>query len=265
MIPSTPSSVGRLVRAPKTAELIAADLRRQIVKGELQAGSILPPEAELMGQYGVSRPTLREAFRILETETLIAVRRGSRGGAQVMTPDSSVAARHVGLLLQLRNTTLADVYEARMVIEPHCAYLLARNRTPADLEDLRQCIADLGAIIGAGIEAVPDTTLWTELTYRFHVLIFERCGNQTLSVQCEMLAEIVATHLHQTIVRGFSANEAPAAQFQRTLRSYEKMVTLLEAKDAEAAEAHWLTHMEVAGRSIFGDLPRDQPVVDLFN
>ncbi|WP_216694511.1 FadR/GntR family transcriptional regulator [Dietzia psychralcaliphila] len=265
MTSNSPLPVGRLVRAPKTAELIAADLRRQIVKGELQTGVILPPEAELMGQYGVSRPTLREAFRILETENLITVRRGSRGGAQVTAPDSSVAARHVGLLLQMRHTTLVDVYEARKVIEPRCAYLLARHRTPDDLVDLRQCIVDLGAAIGTGIEAVPDTESWAELTYRFHVLIFQRCGNQTLSVQCEMLADIVATHLHQTIVHGFSPDKAPAEQFRLTLRSYEKMVSLLEAMDADAAETHWRTHMEVAGRSMFADLPRDQPVVDLFS
>ena len=265
MTTTTPAPVGHIVRAPKTAELIATDLRRQIVKGELAAGETLPPEVQLMGQYGVSRPTLREAFRILETESLIQVRRGSRGGAQVMTPDSSVAARHVGLLLQMRQTTVVDVYEARMVVEPYCARLLAKRRTKADLADLRTCIADLGALVDAGVEAVPDTSRWAELTYRFHVLLFERCGNQTLAVQCEVLADIVATHLNQSIIHGFSSNSAPAANFRRTIRSYEKLVSLLEAKDAEGAEAHWRVHMEAAGKSLFADQPRDTPVVDLFN
>ena len=77
-----PGPIGRPVRAPKTAELIASQLRGQIVRGELKAGDTLPPEITLMEQFGVSRPTLREAFRILETESLIDVRRGSRGGAQ---------------------------------------------------------------------------------------------------------------------------------------------------------------------------------------
>src|SRR5215212_9794665 len=107
-------AVGQLVRAPKTAELIASHIRRQIVRGELRENDTLPPELSLMAQFGVSRPTLREAFRILETESLISVRRGSRGGAQVMAPDISVAARYVGLLLQVQGTTIVDVYEARM-------------------------------------------------------------------------------------------------------------------------------------------------------
>ncbi len=122
-----PGYVGQVVRAPKTAELIATLYRRQIVRGELHPGDTLPSEQQLMGQFGVSRPTLREAFRILEAEDLISVKRGSRGGARVTQPSLSVAARYVGLLLQVQGTTIADVYEARMVLEPACARLLARR------------------------------------------------------------------------------------------------------------------------------------------
>ena len=105
------------VRVPKAGEMVAAQLRRQIVLGELKEGDQLPPESVLMEQFGVSRPTLREAFRILEAEGAIAVRRGVRGGARVQVPGISVAARHIGLLLQYRGALLSDVYEARAVLE----------------------------------------------------------------------------------------------------------------------------------------------------
>src|SRR5258708_14072144 len=119
-----PGYVGQLVRAPKTAELIATLYRRQIVRGELRAGDTLPPEQQLMGRFGVSRPTLREAFRILETENLISVKRGSRGGARVTTPSLSVAARYTGLLLQVQGTTIAAVCQARTVLKPAAPPLL---------------------------------------------------------------------------------------------------------------------------------------------
>jgi DNA-binding FadR family transcriptional regulator len=77
--------VGQPVRAPKTSELIAAQLRRQIVRAAVKPGEKLPPETQLMKQFGVSRPTVREAFRILETEGLIVVRPGSRGIVAVHT------------------------------------------------------------------------------------------------------------------------------------------------------------------------------------
>ena len=74
---SPAAQIGTVLRAPKTGELIATYLRRQIVRGELRPGETLPAESQLMEQFSVSRPTLREAFHILEAETLISVRRGS--------------------------------------------------------------------------------------------------------------------------------------------------------------------------------------------
>src|ERR1700743_246357 len=91
---ATGALVGRQVRVPKTAELVAAQLGRRIIKAELTEGESLPPEATLMEQFGVSRPTLREAFRVLEAEALISVRRGSRGGAPAAHAGASRAASH---------------------------------------------------------------------------------------------------------------------------------------------------------------------------
>ncbi len=108
-------------RVPKTAELLARDLRNRIVRGELKDGETLPSEADLVAQFSVSRPTLREALRILESESLLTVTRGSRGGPRIHLPNPRHAARHFGLVLQSRGTTLGDIYQARLLIEPSCA------------------------------------------------------------------------------------------------------------------------------------------------
>jgi DNA-binding FadR family transcriptional regulator len=255
--------VGKVVRAPKTAELIATHLRRQIVRGELTPGETLPPEVELMEQYGVSRPTLREAFRILETEALISVRRGSRGGAQVMAPDISVAARYMGLLLQIQGTTIDDLYQARMISEPACARLLAKRRTQQDLDDLNAIIDELKQVVDAGPEAVPDPGQWSGLTYRFHELVMERCGNRTLALQGAVLADIVATHLRVRVAQSLDETESPK-RFRRLIKSYRKFVLLVETKDADGAEEHWRNHMEMAGKYLLKDELTNKPVVDLF-
>ena len=67
------------VRPLKMADMVAGRIRQMIARGELTDGEWLPTEPELMEQFGVSRPTLREAFRLLESDSLVAVRRGPPG------------------------------------------------------------------------------------------------------------------------------------------------------------------------------------------
>src|SRR3546814_1841939 len=71
------------VRIPKAAEIIAQAIRRRIVLGDLVEGDLLPTEADLMTQFDVSRPTLREAIRLLEAEGLVRVLRGAKGGVRI--------------------------------------------------------------------------------------------------------------------------------------------------------------------------------------
>jgi DNA-binding FadR family transcriptional regulator len=256
--------IGRQVRAPKTAELIAAHLRGQMVRGELKAGDTLPPEVTLMAQFGVSRPTLREAFRILETESLIHIRRGSRGGAQVVSPDIAVAARYVGLLLQVAGTTIADVYEARMVLEPAAAWMLATRRKKQDIADLTAVIDELVAQVESD-EPFRDAYSWWQLTQQFHDLILQRAGNHTLAVQAGVLREVVGMHVSTVVQRTFDRPET-TDEFRKSVRSYRKLVALVEAKDADGAERHWRTHMEVAGRRLLRDENLGaKTVVDLFD
>src|SRR4051812_24202856 len=116
------------IRVPKFAELVAGHIRNRIVRGELVRGEALPSETALMEDFDISRPTLREAFRILESEGLITVRRGARGGARVQVPEAGVAARYAGLVLQNRGATVADVFEARVIVEAPAAALVAARR-----------------------------------------------------------------------------------------------------------------------------------------
>jgi GntR family transcriptional repressor for pyruvate dehydrogenase complex len=261
--------IGQVVRAPKTAELIATLYRRQIVRSELRPGDTLPSEQQLMEQFGVSRPTLREAFRILEAEDLISVKRGSRGGARVTQPSLSVAARYVGLLLQVQGTTIADVYEARMVLEPACARLLAGRRTQHDLADLNACIEELRGAVeagqpGAAQPSVPEPALWSSQAARFHELIMQRSGSKTLAVQGGVLQDIVATHLALALSRD-RAREDELANFRRNVRSYEKLVVLVEERDGPGAEQHWRAHMEAAGQRLLREDLQSRSVVDLFS
>jgi GntR family transcriptional regulator, transcriptional repressor for pyruvate dehydrogenase complex len=252
------------VRAPKTAELIASQIRSQIVRGELKPGMTLPTESDLMVQLGVSRPTLREAFRILETESLINVRRGVGGGALVTTPDIAIGARYVGLLLQLDGATIADVYEARTALEPICAGMMATRRQPEDLAALEDVIERVSELINSSDDGVPDAHAWSRTTYEFHEAVLRGSGNKTMALQGALLQEVVATHYAATVADRFAENINPQ-RFTRVLLSFRKLAKLVAAGDSQGAQEHWLRHMRTAAKTLLGDDMKNKTIVDLFS
>src|SRR5437660_9252231 len=76
-------------RPPKAAMLVAQRIVRHIVRGNLQAGDLLPPERVMLETYQTGRGTLREALRLLEFQGVIALKPGPRGGPVVLNPDAS--------------------------------------------------------------------------------------------------------------------------------------------------------------------------------
>ncbi len=125
---------------PTAGQLVADNIRRKIILGEFRDGDFLPNESQLLAQYGVSRPVLREAIRILQSESLLTIRRGSKGGARINAPRPEPVARQAGGLLQYGHTTVFDVFRARAIIEPPAVRLLAYNATPLTIKRLREAL-----------------------------------------------------------------------------------------------------------------------------
>ncbi|WP_261567972.1 FadR/GntR family transcriptional regulator [Frankia gtarii] len=260
--------MGRRVRVPKTAELVASQLRRRIIRGELTEGDALPPEPTLMTQFGVSRPTLREAFRVLEAEALISVRRGAHGGARVHLPSPTVAARYAGLVLEHRGATLGDVHQASAIIEPPCAALLAERHDAVDVSVLRGILAEAD-------EVVDDPTALAAAQAAFHLAVVELTGNKSLSVVTGMLQHLVeltnAQHGHALAAAGPDASPAATAidravdnrlSAGATRQIHAALVDLVEIGDAAGADRHWRQHLAAPDHAIPGG-PADRCVLDL--
>ena len=229
---------GQRIRVPKTAELVAAELRRKIVRGELAEGDALPSEAALMAEFAVSRPTLREAFRVLESESLISIRRGARGGARVQLPNGNVAASYAGLVLEYRGTTLQDVYDARTFIEAPCAALLAQRRTEQDLARLQEAVTQAQRLMA-------DPQAFIRAHMEFHALVVELAGNETLAVLNGMVRHIIeqANWSHVDLDAGSPDN---VRANKRGFRAHVRLVELVAERQAAEAEALWRLHLQEA-------------------
>ncbi|QII07352.1 FadR family transcriptional regulator [Rhodococcoides fascians A25f] len=242
------SPTGRPVRTPKTAELVAAKLRRMIVDGQLVDGDHLPHEAELMEHFSVSRPTLREAVRILEAERLVEVRRGSRTGARVCVPGPEVVARPASLLLELSGATVGDVLVARESLEPAAAGILATEGTEAAFDELERFVDE-------DIPAALAADEFGSAAARFHLRMVQLSGNATLALMAGMLHEIFDRHT-TTVTRESTRTDVAAAQanYKLFVRSQRRLIKLLRARDSDGATAHWKKHMVVARSMLEGHL-----------
>jgi DNA-binding FadR family transcriptional regulator len=249
---SAKSGRGRLREKPQQ---IADELRRLIVSGRLSEGDSLGREPELVERFGVSRPSLREALRILEAEGLISVVRGVFGGVVVHAPDTRMPARTAALLLQARNVSVADVHEARTLVEP------AAVRVVASLRSRRSAVAELRGLIDEQAREIMDPDAFGRANARFHERLVALAGNQTLHIVAEMLNEIVGRAVTAVAKTG-SAGDSVATR-RRGIRSQERLVALIEAGKAAEAEAHWRDHMIVVGRVLLGQ--RAASVVDLMD
>lgn len=243
------------VRVPKMAEMVAAQLRSKIIRGELPAGSSLPIEAKLTEQFSISRPTLREALRILETESLIRIQRGMRGGAVVQVPDSDVAAQVAGLLLQSRGTSIRDVFDARSTIEPPLAGLVAAKATDDDLHVVREALR-------LEEEAVDVVELTRQQT-RFHLTVAELSGNNTLSMVCTMLHHIVERATVDRVHVSVGTPEQEQGTADGT-KAHRKLVDLIEAGDSEGAVELWKRHIHGMSEFILAGIP-SSTVLDLLD
>jgi DNA-binding FadR family transcriptional regulator len=246
----------QVIRIPKAAEMVSRELRTQIVRGEVKEGESLAPESELMTRFGISRPTLREAIRILESEGLISISRGARGGAVVHAPSVEVATRYVSLLLQASGTTLSDIYLVHMLVEPAAARIVAERYSKTAPQLLRECIEE-------GRLHFDNDFDFGVAAARFRHTLIQLANIPTLSLLMGMLNSIFERYWATvTMTAGQQIDNTQAKR--RGLRSLEKLITLIEAGDGAGAEAHWRRHTQLVERAMSAWLPAAK-VIDLLD
>ena len=242
----------RVVHVPRIAEVVAGDLRRRIVSGELMAGEALPLEADLVAQYGVSRPTLREAIRILESQSLISVKRGSRTGAIVQPPDIKVSALHAAIRMQLDGTTLSDVFDARIEIGVSAIRMLSAAAAPSAVERL-------GELHAREIALARESDDYPHAVSHFHAAIVELAGNQSLVLLRRILEEIVRAHERTVPAR---AQRWRAVSKSHDHGEHAEIIVLIASGNADAAEALWRRHLVRSASFVLEELGPDT-VVDI--
>jgi DNA-binding FadR family transcriptional regulator len=223
-------SVERLeLRQPRLAEMIADILRTRIVTGQLPEGSSLPKQEELIAEFHVSKPSVREALRILEAEGMIHVRKGNVGGATVRVPKSANAAYMLALVLQLQATPMSDLAGGIGQLEPACVALCAQRD-----DRLTEVVPALRDLNDRSMAALDDQVELTRLTRAFHEQLVARCGNRTLILVVGALESLWTAQENEWAQTG--EGEFPErATREGAVRSHIELCALIERGDVEGS------------------------------
>ncbi|HET6954149.1 MAG TPA: FCD domain-containing protein [Acidimicrobiales bacterium] len=232
MRPTTPN-----VHVPKVAELVAAHLRWRIVAGELADGDALPRESDLLAEFGVSRPSLREALRVLETEGLVRIRRGNVGGAVVRRPNTATAAYHLSLTLRANEVTHEDLAVARLSVEPICAALAA------GLPDRQAIAGELTRLVDES-ERCTTTAAFTEAAHEFHRRLTELCGNTTMTLLAGTLEAVWGAQ--ETRAVEFELRPDSSKERRSSIAAHRRLIAAISAGDADRASREMRGHLAEA-------------------
>jgi GntR family transcriptional regulator, transcriptional repressor for pyruvate dehydrogenase complex len=233
--PGLPSKGNSRVVTPKAARQIAESLKDRILSGEFPPGSYLPPAGDLLEEFGVSRPTLREALNALETDGLVRLRRGPNGGAIVQSPDNGAIIRQLGFLLRYAGTTIEQLMDVRILVDPLAARLVAEQGSAEGVELIRQSLVRQRAL-----KPTSSHEEWFKENLYFHWAIASASGNPVVRVLSESL--------HNISLDGGLKIRFKRSERDRSIEEHQAVFDAIAAGDGAKAAEMLRRHLE---RSIY--------------
>ena len=224
-----------LIPRRKLFQEVLDRLMERIRSGKIPPGGHLPSERELMKEYGVGRPAVRQALQSLERSGILEIAHGAPARVVVPTADLLIAQMAGGAmhLLRTQPDSLEHLKDARVFMETGMARLAAERATEQDVVTLRQAIASHRA-------ALHDLDRFIALDMMFHVELARLSGNPIFPCLVEAMFRWAGVY-YQAMVR------APGVE-ELTFTEHERIVSAIEARDPEAAALAMHRHLTRANQ-----------------
>jgi DNA-binding FadR family transcriptional regulator len=215
------------------SEQIAAQIRRYVAEHGLGPGDRLGTEQELAREFGVSRPTLREALRLLASSQLIRASRGPGGGIFVASTPSEAMSRGlsdaIATMLETQSVSLGALVDARILLEVPLAGLAARNATPETILELEAAIADAEG-------KHPSSDEFRNPCVCFHGTIAAAADNELLRAFAGWIFDVLDPKLKDAI--------GDAVDADAMLDQHREIVRAIRRGQQSAAERAMRRHLE---------------------
>ena len=225
----------KAIRKTRIYEEVVSQVHEMVREGKFKAGDQLPSERELAETFKVSRTSVREALRALETQGLVVSRTGS-GTFVADLPIESLVAPLVAMLIEEKDA-LADIFETRKLIEPEIASLAAERATRRDIERMKKILDKQRHQVNGGSTGV-------EADAEFHFAIGQATQNQALEKLVSGLMEMLSRSREESL-------QTPGRS-QASIDSHQKILSAIEEHDKGKARKAMLYHIEQVEQNVFG-------------
>ena len=223
----------KAIRKTRIYEEVVSQVHELIKAGRFKSGDQLPSERELAETFKVSRTSVREALRALETEGLVISRTGT-GTFVADLPIESLVAPLAKMLIEEKHA-LADVFELRKLIEPQIASLAAERATVRDIERMYRLLDKQREQVERGATGVEADT-------ELHFAIGRATQNQAVEKLVSGLLDVLSKSREESL--------QPEARRKASIDSHLAIVASIEAHDQVKAREAMRYHIEQVERSV---------------
>lgn len=214
---------------PKSSDVLARELRRRILSGDVPAGSALPTERELVSQTGLSRTSVREALRLLEAENLVTTRPGRYGGSIASQPDDHALGRYISTFVHGRAINLMSLLQCREAIGPSMAALAAEHRTDDELQQLKRATERVE-------EQLNDLPAFLKENVQWQCVIAAASHNELLRA---FILSISGMIHKASAIENFATEDVR----RQVIQAHRRIFNAIEAQDADAARRRMARHL----------------------
>jgi DNA-binding FadR family transcriptional regulator len=214
---------------------IVRQIRTLVAQGKLKSGDRLPPERELAERFKVSRASVREALRALESMRLIQIRVGEGSFVREISVDSLVEP--LALAILTRREATSDLFEARRLLEPPIAGLAALRATPEEVREMERIVEHQGAEVARGHTGLSEDAA-------FHAAIAASAHNHAISRIVHALVDLLKKSREESL-------QSPGRP-KRSHGDHERILAAIGARDPEAARKAMLDHVVAVEGLVLG-------------
>ena len=223
------------IKSTRIYEEIVRQVKQMIAEGRLKSGDQLPPERDLAEKFVVSRTSVREALRALESLGLLESRPGEGTFVREVSVESLIEP--LALVMASHREAIGELFEARRLLEPAIAALAARRATPEELAEMERILEDQAKAIAAGKTGLTQDAA-------FHAAIGAAAHNGAIT----RIAHAVMDLLTQSREESLNTPGRP----DRSHQDHRRILTAIHARDERAAQRAMLDHLEAVEGLVLG-------------